>query len=165
MSLITNVNPSHLEGLCDLEGVRREKLSLFESTLPGGTVFINADDPSLASYAEHGRRKRVTFALETDADCMLRVVEDRGVEGFDVRCVFPGEEVGARTRLPGRHNLYNVLAAATLAFFMGVPASAIAAGIGSFEPYKGRFSPIKSAKGYVVVDDAYNANPASMRWA
>ena len=55
ISLITNVNPSHLEGLSDLEGVRREKLSLFEATQAGGTLFINLDDPSLASYVGQGR--------------------------------------------------------------------------------------------------------------
>jgi UDP-N-acetylmuramoyl-tripeptide--D-alanyl-D-alanine ligase len=165
MSLVTNVNPSHLEGLCDLEGVRLEKLSLFEATLAGGTVFINADDPSLASYVEKGRHKRVTFALEAGADCMLRVTDDRGIEGFDISLIFPGEEVRTQTRLLGRHNLYNVLAAAVLAFSMGVPGSTLAQGIGSFEPYKGRFNPIKAGKGYVVVDDAYNANPASMQWA
>ncbi len=165
MSLITNVNPSHLEGLSDLEGVRLEKLSLFEATQTGGTIFVNADDPSLASFAEKKDRKKVTFAMQADADCMLKITQDKGIEGFDVTLILPGEEVRTRTRLLGRHNLYNVLATATLAFHMGVPGPSLAERIGSFEPYKGRFSPIRAKKGYVVVDDAYNANPASMQWA
>lgn len=165
MSLITNVNPSHLEGLSDLEGVRREKLSLFDATLEGGTLFVNEDDLSLASYVAKGGRKKVGFSLEHKADCMLEVMRDKGIEGFDIKLTFPGEEVRTHTRLIGRHNLYNVLAAATLAFFMGAPADALACGIGSFEPYHGRFNPIRTKKGYVLVDDAYNANPASMQWA
>ena len=50
MSLITNIAASHLEGLTDLEGVRLEKLELFEATSGGGAIFLNADDPSLAPY-------------------------------------------------------------------------------------------------------------------
>ena len=165
VSLITNVNPSHLEGLSDLEGVRREKLSLFEATQAGGTLFINLDDPSLATYADKDRHRRVTFAMEIDADCMLRVVEDKGIEGSEIILSLSGEEIKARTHLLGRHNLYNVLAAAGLAHFMGVPGPRIAAGIESFEPFRGRFSPVRARKGYLVVDDAYNANPASMQWA
>lgn len=165
MSLITNVNPSHLEGLSDLEGVRREKLSLFETTRPGGTVFVNDDDPSLASYIERSGRARITFSLQHEADCVLRVARDKGIEGFDINITFPGEEIRAQTRLIGLHNLYNVLAASTLAFFMGVPGPVLAERIGSFEPYHGRFSPMRTKKGYVLVDDAYNANPASMQWA
>lgn len=165
MSLITNVNPSHLEGLSDLEGVRTEKLSLFETTRSGGTVFVNDDDPSLSSYVERDNRKRITFSLDHAADCMLEVVADRGIDGFDINLTFSGARSAAHTRLIGRHNLYNVLAASSLAFFMGVPVSSLSERIASFEPYHGRFNPITTQKGYVLVDDAYNANPASMQWA
>jgi UDP-N-acetylmuramoyl-tripeptide--D-alanyl-D-alanine ligase len=165
MSLITNVNPSHLEGLSDLEGVRREKLSLFENTRPGGTVFVNDDDPSLSSYNKKGDCRRITFSLDHPADCTLEIAADRGIDGFDINLTFPGAQSAAHTRLIGRHNLYNVLAASSLAFFMGVPVSDLAERIASFEPYHGRFNPMITGKGYVLVDDAYNANPASMQWA
>jgi UDP-N-acetylmuramoyl-tripeptide--D-alanyl-D-alanine ligase len=165
VSLITNINPSHLEGLSDLEGVRREKLSLFETTLPGGTLFVNVDDPSLAAYRPKEDLSATTFGIGAEADYTVREIRERGIEGFDVMLVLPGTEVRTRVRLLGRHNLYNVLAAAALAHFMGVPAADIAAAIPEFQPYKGRFRPIESRKGYVVIDDAYNANPASMQWA
>ena len=48
---------------------------------------------------------------------------------------------------------------------MGVPAVALGRAIEGFEPYKGRFRPVRSGAGYVIVDDTYNANPASMEWA
>ena len=76
-----------------------------------------------------------------------------------------GEKIRTRTRLLGRHNLYNVLAAATLAFAMGVKGGALADGIAAFEPCRGRFRPIRAGGGYTIIDDAYNANPASMEWA
>ncbi len=165
LSLITNVNPSHLEGLSDLAGVREEKLSLFETTLDGGTVFVNADDAALAPYRAGGNRRSCTFGIDHHADYMLKVAEDRGLEGFAIELIFEGKTIATHTRLPGRHNLYNVLAASVLARAMGADADRLREAIPAFEPYKGRFKPIRSRRGYVVVDDAYNANPASMEWA
>jgi UDP-N-acetylmuramoyl-tripeptide--D-alanyl-D-alanine ligase len=165
LSLITNVNPSHLEGLSDLDGVRREKLRLFEMTLPGGTVFINMDDPSLASYTVRGDQRAVTFAIGNKADCTLQVLAEKGLAGFDMAIHFPDGRIETTTRLLGRHNLYNVLAAAVLAHAMGVPAQRIREGLATFDAYKGRFRPINSPEGYIVIDDAYNANPASMEFA
>ena len=73
MSLITNITPSHLEGLADLEGVAAEKLDLFETTLAGGTIFINADDPSLAPY-KRADCTLYTFGMRGEsADFMLQV--------------------------------------------------------------------------------------------
>ncbi len=164
MSLITNITPSHLEGLADLEGVAAEKLDLFETTLAGGTIFINADDPSLAPY-KRADCTLYTFGIRGRADFMLQVAADLGLEGFEIELNLRGEKVIARTRLLGRHNLYNVLAAATLAFSMGVKAATLADAVSTFEPYKGRFRPVRSAGGYTIIDDTYNANPASMEWA
>jgi len=165
MSLITNINPSHLEGLSDLSGVRQEKLSLFETTETGGRIFINADDPSLASYRPRGDLTAATFGMREEADFMLRVTKERGIEGFDVTLMLSGTEVRTTVRLLGQHNLSNVLAASVLAHSMGVPSSRLAEAMAEFRPYKGRFEPIESRKGFVVIDDAYNANPASMQWA
>ena len=164
MSLITNIAPSHLAGLTDLEGVLAEKLDLFEGTLPGGAIFINADDPALAPYKREDCNL-YTFGMKGHADFMLQVVQDSGLEGFEIDLDLRGEKVRAKTRLLGRHNLSNVLAAATLAFCMGVKGAALAEGLTSFEPYKGRFRPVSSGRGYTIIDDTYNANPASMEWA
>jgi UDP-N-acetylmuramoyl-tripeptide--D-alanyl-D-alanine ligase len=165
ISLITNVTPSHLEGLFDLEGVRKEKLSLFDATLPGGKIVINADDPSLSSYKVKPDLQALTFGIHKSADFTLKVIEDKGLNGFDIILTFPQGEIVTSTLLSGRHNLYNVLAASALASIMGMPADLIGRAIAAFDAYKGRFKPVKSSRGYIVIDDAYNANPSSMRWA
>jgi UDP-N-acetylmuramoyl-tripeptide--D-alanyl-D-alanine ligase len=165
LSLITNVNPSHLEGFFDLEGVRREKLSLFETTLPGGTIFVNKDDPSLASYETKNGLKAATFAIREKAEHTLLVTTDKGFAGYDITLRFPDGEVATTTHLLGRHNLYNVLAAAALAHEMGVPLKEIGEAIRTFSAYNGRIRPLESRKGYIIIDDAYNANPASMESA
>jgi UDP-N-acetylmuramoyl-tripeptide--D-alanyl-D-alanine ligase len=134
-------------------------------TLPGGMILINVDDPSLASYKTTEGVRMTTFAIREKADCRLRILADRGLAGFDILIEFPDGRVEATSRLLGRHNLYNVLGASVLAHTMGVTFERIAEGIGTFSAYKGRFRPVESRKGYIVIDDAYNANPSSMEWA
>ncbi len=164
-SLITNVNPSHLEGLASLEGILEEKLDLFRYTREGGKIFVNVDDPGIAGRWRGPGRTAVTFGIDNDADFRLAVREDLGWEGSDVIITSPAGTIEARTSLLGRHNLYNILAAAAVASTMGVEGELIAGAIGEFVSYDKRFQPAMSSKGYVIIDDTYNANPSSMKWA
>lgn len=164
-SLITNINPSHLEGLFDLEGVLAEKLDLFYSTREGGKVFINADDPFLtAAYHDTGRDACV-YGIAREAPFHLRVERDLGWDGSEIVLTFPGDEIRAVTRLLGTHNLYNILAASAIAYSAGLGADEIRETIETFRPFSMRFFVKKSPRGFTVVDDTYNANPASMEWA
>jgi UDP-N-acetylmuramoyl-tripeptide--D-alanyl-D-alanine ligase len=165
VSLITNVNPSHLEGLTSLEGILEEKLDLFRHTRKGGKVFVNVDDPGIAGRRLDAERAVVTFGIDNDADFRLTVRKELGWEGSDILISSLAGTTGARTFLLGRHNLYNILAAAAIASTMGVEGTLIAEAIGEFVSYDKRFQPAKSSRGYVIIDDTYNANPSSMRWA
>ncbi len=165
ISLITNINPSHLEGLIDVDGILKEKLDLFYGTKKGGDIFINADDPSIkSSYKDHGHVIR-EYAIDADAPYKLVIEEGLGWEGFSLAFYFPRVSFKARTRLLGKHNLYNLLAAASIAETVGIGISNIKEAIEGFNHYDMRFKPIKSEKGYLIVDDTYNANPSSMEWA
>lgn len=166
IALITNVNASHLEGLGSIEGVLEEKLALFHGTRDGGTLLVNADDPSIVKYRPEKDHRLFTYsAAGKEADFRLSIDEDLGWGGFHISLLFPGETVEVRTRLLGRHNLSNILAAASAAHAAGLPGSHIAGGIEEFGPYSMRFTPVRSKDGYIVVDDSYNANPSSTRWA
>lgn len=165
MSLITNVNPSHLQGLGDIEGVFREKTELFRATQEGGTLFINNDDPLLSSYKPGPGWLIRRFGMASKADFGLHVVNDRGLGGFDINLGLEGETVTTSTSLLGVHNLYNILAASAVACRAGVAGEKIGAAIARFQPYAGRFRSVTSKRGYTVIDDTYNANPASMEKA
>jgi UDP-N-acetylmuramoyl-tripeptide--D-alanyl-D-alanine ligase len=165
VSLITNINPSHLEGLFDLEGVLEEKLSLFYGTKEGGKVIINADDPYILSRFKNDSYLPTTFAIASEADLTLTVEEDLGWEGSRILFKRSGEEFRAKTNLLGTHNLYNILAASAAASAVGADFRLIAEGIETFESYGMRFKPARSKKGYTLIDDTYNANPSSMEWA
>jgi UDP-N-acetylmuramoyl-tripeptide--D-alanyl-D-alanine ligase len=164
-SLITNVNPSHLEGLASLEGILEEKLDLFRYTKEGGQIFANVDDTGIAGNWRGAGRAAVTFGIDNEAHFRLAVGKDLGWEGSEISISSPAGTIEARTSLLGRHNLYNILAAAAIASTLGVGGALIAEAIGEFTSYDKRFQPVKSSKGYVIIDDTYNANPASMEWA
>ena len=165
LSTITNVHASHLEGLGDIAGVFREKVSLFEHTKEDGAIFINIDDPALRPVAERPIRRAYTYAIELRADFILSKEEPRGLGGFDIELSLQGEKVRTTTRLLGTHNLYNIVAAVSIAHICGVPNETIQEKVAAFEPYPGRFRALASKKGYTIIDDAYNANPSSMEWA
>lgn len=165
ISLITNVNPSHLQGLGDLEGVFREKTELFKATKEGGALFINNDDALLSSYKPETKRPIKRFSILTKADYTVRVMSDKGLEGFEIQLNLKDETVTTSTSLLGTHNLYNILAAAAVAHHAGVSAENIGTAIACFQPYTGRFRSVASKRGYTVIDDTYNANPASMEKA
>lgn len=165
VSLITNINPSHLQGLNDLEGVLEEKLDLFRHTKEGGHILINADDPSLLPRAKNIGRIPHTFGIDTDSDFQLIIHENLGWEGYDVTLKFVDDSVRLRTNLLGRHNLYNILAASSIAHLVGISLTQIKNAIEIFNPYTMRFKPIRAKEGYIVLDDSYNANPSSVKWA
>lgn len=165
VSLITNINPSHLAGLGTIEGILEEKLDIFFNTREGGEVFVNADDPLILPRYRDFRHRAVTFGIDNDATWRLHVDENLGWEGLRISITSAGTAIRTKTALLGKHNLYNLLAAASMASSMGVEEALIASAIEEFTSYDKRFQPIKAKKGYVIIDDTYNANPSSMYWA
>jgi UDP-N-acetylmuramoyl-tripeptide--D-alanyl-D-alanine ligase len=162
-SLITNVNASHLEGLGDLEGVLKEKLDLFMHTRQGGTIFVNADDENiLRSYRSNGHRV-LRYAIRNNAaDASLVIEKNLGWDGYRCTLKLQGGTIDITTRLLGRHNLYNILAASVMARAAGLAESHIKEAIEDFGIYPMRFQPRTGKGGYIIVDDTYNANPASV---
>jgi UDP-N-acetylmuramoyl-tripeptide--D-alanyl-D-alanine ligase len=165
ISLITNINPSHLEGLGDIEGVLEEKLDLFRLTKEGGTTFINADDPYILPRYKDEKHTAFTYGIENNAAFRLTVDKNLGWDGVAFTLHFPGDRVHIKTSLLGRHNLYNILAASSIAYSIGVKPALIKESIETFSPYSMRFRPAVAKEGYTIVDDSYNANPSSMEWA
>jgi UDP-N-acetylmuramoyl-tripeptide--D-alanyl-D-alanine ligase len=165
VSLITNVNPSHLEGLFNLDGVLEEKLSLFYHTKEGGKVIVNTDDPNIPARYKDRQRTLITYGINNNADFTISIEEVLGWSGSRIILKCPGIEIKTRTALLGKHNLYNILAAATIAHSIGADAGLISEGIETFDSYSMRLKPVLSGKGYTILDDTYNANPSSMAWA
>lgn len=167
IGLVTNAGAAHLEGFDSLDGVAAGKGELFAGLPPDGVAVINADDRYAASWrsAAAGRRL-LTFGVEQPADFTARhivtSIESSGPrQQFDL--VSPVGTEPVRLDLAGLHNLRNALGAAAAAHAAGADLSDIAAGLGAVRPVKGRLEFRRAINGALLVDDSYNANPASVR--
>jgi len=164
IGLVTNIGPAHLEGLGSLEGVAREKGDLFRNMKETATALINRDDPFIRGLEEQWPGKKVTFSMERDADITAADIRtDAGGTSFRLGMGDCRREV--RISLCGRHAVSNALAAAACARALGIDEDGVREGLESFRPVSGRMTVLPLANGAFLVDDAYNANPASVREA
>jgi UDP-N-acetylmuramoyl-tripeptide--D-alanyl-D-alanine ligase len=160
MGCVTNVAPTHLEGFGSVEEVMRTKGQLLEALPSDGVAIINADDPWADELAARSGAVRVLrFGHSPTADIR---VEDATVSRHGLRVRIDGETC----ELPvfGEINASNAAAAVAMARFCGVPAERALERIS-----RARLSPHRSRTcdcgGRTIVDDTYNANPASVRQA
>jgi UDP-N-acetylmuramoyl-tripeptide--D-alanyl-D-alanine ligase len=125
---------------------------------------INASDTFAPLWREQAAHcRRVEFGLVAGCDVTARW--DGDADGSDIDLVTPRGSVTLRLPLPGRHNVMNALAAATVAWLAGAGLDAIRAGLQAQAPVAGRFSIHRLPGGITLIDDTYNANPGSLQVA
>ena len=168
IGVVTMAGPSHLEGFGDLGGVAAAKGEMFAALGPGGTAVVNGDD----QYADYWRTlcppaHIVSFGLGEGADVTARRVEPLAgpVPGSRFELRLQAGTVDVELPLPGQHNVMNALAAAALAEAAGASAEQIRDGLAAVRPVAGRLVVKPGPRGCRVVDDTYNANPASVKAA
>lgn len=166
IGVVLNVGEGHLAGLGSIEGVARAKGELVEMMGKNGAAVLNADDPRVLRLAEKAGGRVVTFSRGDRGD--VRALNFQQTEtgcAFDL--LFSGQEESVPVRINGcgSHLVSNALAAAAVGKLMDVPLQAIGKGLEQFTPVPGRMNIIRTKAGFHVVDDTYNANPASMRAA
>lgn len=162
MGLITSVAPAHLEGLRSVAGVAREKGDLFRKMNPRGIAVVNLDDPWVRREGEKFRGEKVTYGKGGDVRVdSWKMAGTRGVE-FTLRV--GREKRRMRLGLFGQHNVANALAAAAMAYGFGVDLDAIEKGLARIKPCPMRMQ-LEERGGIKILNDAYNANPASMEAA
>ena len=164
VALVTMAAPAHLEGFGSLAGVARAKGEIFEGLHGRGWAVINADDPHAALWrglADGARSVEFGFSAAAAVRAEDLVPGPLG-EGCAFMLVTPADRVAVTLPLDGRHNVMNALAAAACAVALGVAADEIKAGIESATRVKGRLQRRIGVNGLVIIDDSYNANPASL---
>jgi UDP-N-acetylmuramoyl-tripeptide--D-alanyl-D-alanine ligase len=167
VGVITNAAAAHLEGFGSLAGVVSAKGELLDHLPRAGTSVLNADDPHCADWAARARTEFVaTFGLRATADCSVigDIVGDARGSRFTMRLP---DGVRADVTLPllGQRNVVNALAAAAAAQAIGVGTDDIVAGLAKANAVRGRMDAFAGRNGATVIDDSYNANPASVRGA
>jgi UDP-N-acetylmuramoyl-tripeptide--D-alanyl-D-alanine ligase len=166
VGVITNIGPDHLEFFGSMEGSAQAKAELLDLLPADGAVALNADDQYFDYLASRARCRVVSFGMAPKADVRAVQRRDRNESGSNFGLMLQGraKPVAVRLKVYGRHNIQNALAAAAIGFVLGVPATAIAEGLARFRPAAMR-SQIVLSHGVRVINDCYNANPASMQAA
>jgi UDP-N-acetylmuramoyl-tripeptide--D-alanyl-D-alanine ligase len=162
IAVITNIGFSHLETFISPEGVFKEKKILVEKVKENGCLIINNDDKFLRTITDVGARKIITFGLDCQAD-----VTAENIKLFPHQTVFNicFNKQSLEVFMPacGKFNVYNALSAAACALGLGLSLKDIKDGIESFIPPKMRMETVYAKNGVILINDAYNANPSSMR--
>ncbi len=157
VGLVTNAGPAHLDGLGDLDGVARTKGEMFAALDADGTAVINRDDRYYEYWAGLcPQARRITFGSHAEAD--VRWADGSGRE----RVITELGEFELSLQLPGIHNRINALAATAAALALGIDLDAIADGLAHVTPEPGRLETLATDQGWHLIDDSYNANPASL---
>ncbi|WP_426754087.1 UDP-N-acetylmuramoyl-tripeptide--D-alanyl-D-alanine ligase [Myxococcus sp. Y35] len=160
--VITVVQPEHLEGLGSIEGVAAAEGELFQEMGPGTTVVVNVDDALIPAQAERSTAQRLTFGRAEHADVRLVDVKTLGREGMVATVRHLGREWPVRLHFVGPHNAQNATAAFAVALALGYTPEECVRGLESARPYSRRLNVVDGQHGVTVIDDCYNANPASM---
>lgn len=164
VALITQCAPAHLEGFGSVEGVARAKAEIFDGLDPGGVAIINADD----DFAEFWRNRasgfsQLSFGLKNQADVTARSISQSittGTNNFELST--PAGTIDIELPLLGLHNIINAMAATACALALEIDLKLIKQGLEKIKPVKGRLEMKKGLNNSRIIDDTYNANPASL---
>ncbi|MBI1171862.1 UDP-N-acetylmuramoyl-tripeptide--D-alanyl-D-alanine ligase [bacterium] len=170
VALITTVAAAHLEAFDSIEGIAHEKAAICEGLAPGGIAVLPADletTPILLATARDLGHQIVTFGKSADADYQLTSATLCDAATI-VRARHGGKGFVFKVLSPGAHFAMNGLAALALAEALGLDPAISAADLGSWAPPQGRGARERvvldavEGQGFDLLDDAFNANPASM---
>ena len=164
VGLVTLCSAAHLAGFGDLAGVARAKGAIYARLGAAGTAIINLDDPFHAQWqATAGTARVLTFGMQDSAAITARNVTVLPIgQGSSFTLCTGAGEIGITLPLDGVHNVQNALAAAAVASALGLSLATVRAGLAAMKPVKGRLNVKTAPSGMVVIDDTYNANPASL---
>ena len=158
IAVITSIGPSHLEGLNNLDGVCAEKASIVSGLKPGGTVICNGVCSDAIVRLEQDCRKVITFGFGDQYNISASDYKPDGIGGLSF---VTNDRCSIRLPIPGRHNVTNALAALAVCRRLDISTEEFAKAISDFNAVGGRLN-ILLINGVTVIDDSYNANPASM---
>ncbi len=161
IGVVTAVRGVHLSRIGSIEAVERAKGELLEALPADGVAVLNADDPRVVGMGDRTAARALTYGFATDADVRAEDVVAAGLDGMRFTLVTPAGRVRTASPALGRHGVHNGLAAAAVGIAAGLDLDLIAAGLrgGWHAPHRDQ---IVRAGSLTILDDSYNASPASM---
>ena len=162
IAVITHIGDAHIENFENREGILHAKLEIVDGLSPNGTVILNGDDPLLTG--EIAKQKTTSFNVLYPST--PNIIESELIGLQESRCHFnwQGQDIRITVPLPGQHMVMNALLAVAVGVEMGVSSKNISQGFDDLIPPSGRLT-VETANDMVIINDVYNANPASMKEA
>ena len=165
VAVITNIGQSHIENLGSREGIFKAKMEMTKLFTKDNTLIVNGDDDYLSKTKGMGEYKVVYYGITNpENDVYAKDIENNGLNGIKFTAVVDDGEYPIEVNVPGKHNVYNALAAICVGREFDVPMDKIAEGIRSFELTKMRLA-VEEYNGITIINDCYNASPDSIRAA
>lgn len=165
VGLITNVGDSHIEKLGSREAIFAAKCEIFNHLKQDGLVILNGDDPMLATLRGKLPQRTLFVGSGEGLDYTAYDLESDGATHLNCKVKTPVGQFQAEIPALGAHMVYPTLMAAAVGEHFGMGADEITQGIRAFLPTKMRMNVIRCPGDIVILNDAYNANPQSMRAA
>lgn len=167
IGVLTSIGPVHIETFKNIDNIMKTKYELIEELPTDGVAIFNYDNEYIKKLADKTFKEKILYGLENTNKLNIYadeiVVSELGStftlkdnENNSVRCT---------TKLLGRHNIYNILAGASVAKALGLTFDEISRGIAKVEPIEHRLNIINSGTGVIIIDDAFNSNPIGTKAA
>lgn len=158
--VVTNIGHSHFARLGSLEKIAEAKRELIECLPDHGFAILNGDDDLVASFKSLTQARTITYGLEPNCDIRADQVESGGLEGIRFWLHYAGESLQVKLPLLGSHSVHSALAAAAVGISEGLSWEEILTGLRKVSVQL-RLLVLQGVNGSTIIDDCYNASPAS----
>lgn len=167
IAVITSIGPVHLETFKNIDNIMKTKYELIEELDTDGVAVFNYDNEHIKKLADKTFKEKILYGLEDVENLDLYAEE---IEVSELGSTFTikdkeGNSVKCRTKLLGKHNIYNILAGVAVGRILGISFDEISRGIEKVEPIPHRLNIINSGTGIIVIDNAFNSNPIGSKAA
>jgi UDP-N-acetylmuramoyl-tripeptide--D-alanyl-D-alanine ligase len=164
--IVTAVGPQHLETFKTIETIKKTKFEIIETLPPDGVGFVNCDDQNSMSYSIKNKVKIVYFGIDNEVADVRALNINYGADGatFDI-VIKDGQSSQFTSKLLGKHNIYNILAAVAVGLEMGISLEKMASAVKKAKPVKHRLELKKRDGDVTIIDDSFNSNPTGSKMA
>lgn len=160
IGVVTNIGPTHLERLGTIERIAQAKAELVQALPREGCAILNGDAPRVIAMKEQTRARVFCYGLDSHCDLWADTIESLGLEGIAFTLHHGGENLRVRIPLLGRHSVHTALAAASVGLVENLSWDEILRGLRDVAAQL-RLIAVPAENGATILDDTYNASPAS----
>ena len=165
IGVITNIGVSHIQNLGTKENILKAKMEIFDFFTSEDRAILNGDDEFLSKIAEEFPYQVKYYGTSDISSIKAENIKLLGEQGISYNLNIGGETHPVEIPIPGKHNVYNSLAAAAVGSLMGIELDKIANALRSYRSGKMRLNIFSTDSNIKVIDDVYNASPDSMKAA